>query len=194
MATASGSPGHPPPDDSTSRAVLIVADTIGELMGFWNFKPSMGRVWSVLYLTRQPLSADDIARRAQLSAGSVSMTIQDLLSWGVIKRAWVPGDRRRHYEAETDILAMVTRVFRERELQWIETVITRLDEAARILDEEGRSSHPASMMENRFVATRVESLLKLAHRGRTVVQRFTQAGTLDLRGLRDTLGRKRRSG
>ena len=50
------------------------------------------------------------------------------------------------------------------------------------------------MMENRFVATRVESLLKLAHRGRTVVQRFTQAGTLDLRGLRDTLGRKRRSG
>lgn len=181
-------------DDATRRAVLLAADAIGELMGFWNFKPSMGRVWTVLYLSRRPLTAGEIAERAQLSAGSVSMTLSDLQGWGVVKRAWVQGDRRRHFEAETDILSLVTRVFRERELRWIDDVVARLEEAARILDEEGRSSVPDAMLENRFLATRIGNLLDLARTGRRVVARFTQAGTLDLRGLRDALGRRRRSG
>ena len=38
-------------------AIDQVAHAIGEVMEFWSFKPSMGRVWSVLYLSRAPLSA-----------------------------------------------------------------------------------------------------------------------------------------
>jgi DNA-binding transcriptional regulator GbsR (MarR family) len=179
--------------DADARAVLLAADAIGELMGFWNFKPSMGRVWTVLYLSRRPLTADEIGSRAQLSAGSVSMTLSDLGGWGVVRRAWVQDDRRRHYEAETDILAMVTRVFRQRELGWIDQVVVRLEEAARILADEGRSSVPDQMRENRFLATRIGNLLHLARAGRRVVDRFAQAGTLDLRVLRDALGRRRKS-
>jgi HTH-type transcriptional regulator, glycine betaine synthesis regulator len=181
------------PDDSADRVMLLVADSIGELMGLWNFKPSMGRVWSALYLSRYPLSADEIAERTRLSAGSVSMTVQELLRWGVVKRAYEPGERRRRFEAETDILAMVTRVFRERELQWIETVVERLEEARRILDEEGRSSVPDDMVRNRFLATRVSNLLSLAKAGHTVVDRFARAGTLDLRAIKGALGRRSRT-
>lgn len=183
-----------PVDDPHARAVLLAADAIGELMGFWNFKPSMGRVWTVLYLSRTPLSADDIARRTELSSGSVSMTIQDLLGWGVIRRAWVQGDRRRHYEAETDILAMVTRVFRQRELRWIEDVVRRLEEAQRLLEQDRESGGAERILDHRFVSSRVSNLLQLARAGRRVVDRFAQAGTLDLRSLRDTLGQRRRSG
>ena len=163
-------------------------------MGLWNFKPSMGRVWAVLYLSRQPLSADELAERAQLSTGSVSMTVKDLLEWGVIKRDFSPGERRRRFAAETDILGMVTRVFRKRELHWIETLISRLEEARRILDDEGRTSVPDDLLRNRFLATRVDALLTLAKAGRRVVDRFARAGTLDLRGLRGALGRRGRTG
>ena len=125
------------PDSPSGRATLLVADAIGELMGLWNFKPSMGRVWVVLYLSRQPLSADELAKRAQLSTGSVSMSVKELVEWGVIKRDFSPGERRRRFAAETDILGMVTGVFRKRELVWIETLVARLEEAQRILDEAG---------------------------------------------------------
>jgi len=192
-----GQPATPPsstPSDASARAVGLAADAIGELMGFWNFKPSMGKVWTVLYLSRDPLTADQVVARTQLSAGSVSMTLAGLQEWGVVRRATVRGDRRRHYEAETDILAMVTRVFRQRELAWIDGVIARLEEADRILQEEGRSNVADEMLHNRFLATRVRNLLDLARTGRRVVARFAQAGTLDLRGLRDALGRRRRSG
>jgi DNA-binding transcriptional regulator GbsR (MarR family) len=185
-------PHHP--GSPSDRATLLVADAVGELMGLWNFKPSMGRVWAVLYLSRQPLSADELAERTQLSAGSVSMTVKDLLAWGVIKRDFHPGERRRRFSAETDILGMVTRVFRQRELVWIETMIERLEEARRILDEEGRTSVPDDLLRNRFLVTRVDALLTLARAGRRVVDRFARAGTLDLRGLRGALGRRGRAG
>ncbi|RME29072.1 MAG: MarR family transcriptional regulator [Deltaproteobacteria bacterium] len=176
--------------DAARQATLMVADTIGELMEFWNFKPSMGRVWAVLYLSRTPLSAAEIAERTGLSSGSVSMTIQDLLKWGVIRRAWAPSERRRLWEAETDVVAMVTRVFRERELRLITDAIERLEAARRLLDDEARSSSPDQMLEGRFLATRVDAMLRLARAGRRVVEQLARAGSVDLGAVRDALRRR----
>ncbi|MFM2246240.1 MAG: hypothetical protein RL071_2314 [Pseudomonadota bacterium] len=177
-------------DEATRRAISIVGDTIGELMGFWNFKPSMGKVWTVLYLSRSPLCAEEIVAATDLSAGSVSMTIQELLAWGVIRRAEEPVDRKRRFEAETDILSLVMRVFRERELRLIEDVVRRLELALKLI-EGARSGSPELVLRQRFLATRIQQLLGLARLGAGVVARFAQAGTLDLRSLRDALAARR---
>ena len=183
--------GQPASASSASRrAALLVADTIGDLMAFWNFKPSMGRVWAVLYLSRRPLSADEIVEITGLSAGSVSMTLHDLQVWGVVRRVPQPDERRRYFDAETDILRMITHTLRQRELRLVDETIARLEEAARILDEEGRSSIPEEMMENRFLATRVHNLVSLARVGRRVIDQLVHAGTLDLGPIRGTLGRR----
>ncbi len=174
-------------EEATNQAILMAADAIGEIIGFWNFKPSMGRVWTVLYLSRRPLPADEIAARTGLSAGSVSMTVQDLLQWGVIQKAYVPEDRRRFYAAETDILALVTRVFRERELRLVNGVVRQLDDALSLLDTAGRSSNTEQMLENRFVVTRVRNLLALARVGSSLIEKFTRGGMVDLRAIRGAL-------
>ena len=166
---------------ATSQATLVVADAIGEVMGFWNFKPSMGRVWTVLFLSPQPLSADEISRRTQLSAGSVSMTLQELLLWGVVRKAWQRGSRRRYFEAETDILSMVTRVFRERELRLIDTTIQRIERALILLQDVEPSTDAA------FLESRLETLLRMARTGRALVDQFAGGGLLDLRSLRGVL-------
>lgn len=165
------------------QATLLVADAIGEVMGFWNFKPSMGRVWTVLYLSPEPLSADDIGARTELSAGSVSMTLQELLQWGVVRKAWKRGSRRRHYEAETDLVAMITRVFRERELRLIDRTVERIETALRVLE----GVEPSDRV--RFLLVRLETLLRMARTGRAIVDRFAGGGLLDLRTLRGALRR-----
>lgn len=165
---------------ATREASLLVADTIGELMAFWNFRPSMGQVWTVLYLSAQPLDAAEIGARTGLSAGSVSMTLAELQAWGVVRRAVRPGEKRRFFEAETDVVAMVTRVFRQRELRLVGEAIERLERARRMLDERGRSSDPAQMMESRFLASRVDAILALARGGRRIVEQLARAGAVDL--------------
>ncbi len=120
------------------EARTVVAEAVGDLMAFWNFKPSMGRVWACLYLSPRPLTSAEIVEETGLSVGSVSMTLTDLQSWGVVRSAGRSGSRRC-FEAETDVFKMVTRVFRERELTLVRTTIQKLETAVRLIDEQGRS-------------------------------------------------------
>jgi len=62
----------------------IVSDTVGHLMELWGFKRNMGRVWTVLYLAGEPLTARQLHERLQLSTGAVSMTLAELARWGVV--------------------------------------------------------------------------------------------------------------
>lgn len=168
-----------PRDPALEQAVDRVAEAIGDLMEFWNFKPSMGRVWAVLYLSHEPLSAEEICGRTGLSSGSVSMTLNELRLWGVVGRSREagPGPRRRKtYVAETDILGMVTRVFRERELKQVRRVVHELEAAEALLGDD-----------DRFVVGRVRRLLELAQRGERIVERFAQAGEMDLSPIRNWL-------
>ena len=104
---------------SRDRAVELAAETMGELVSFWGFKTSMGRIWTLLYLTPDPLPADAIAERTGLSAGAVSMALAELAQWELVARVDVPEARKRHYHAETEVWTIVRRIFRERELRLV---------------------------------------------------------------------------
>lgn len=178
--------------EAQAHAVALVAEAVGELMRFWNFKPSMGRIWAVLYLSPEPLDAEEIEKIAGLSAGNVSMSLQDLSHWGVVQRAHVAGatpSKRRTYEAETDIWKLVGRVFRDRELRLVDETISQLEAALLALNTLGKSSSPPEMLRSRFLATRVDRLLRLAKVGRRIVAQLASTGNADLAVLSGMLGR-----
>jgi len=171
------------------RAIGIAAEAIGEVMRFWNFKPSMGRIWTVLYLSSEALDAEQIEGITGLSAGNVSMSLQELQQWGVVRR--VPdASRRRLYTAETDIARLIAHVFEQRELRLVDQTIAHLEEALRLVEEEGKSSQPVSMLQGRFLATRLSALLTLARAGRVIVARLARTGSVDLGPIRDALVRR----
>ena len=176
-------------EEARDRAIGIVADSVGELMRFWNFKPSLGRIWAILYLSPEPLDAEEIEARSGLSTGNVSMSLQELMQWGVVKRV-APGKesgRRRLFVAETDMWAMVARVFRERELRLVERTIEQLEEAIALLDGAGRGQGPTAMLQSRFLVTRVRNLLELARTGRRLLEGLSRTGAVDLTSIRDVL-------
>jgi DNA-binding transcriptional regulator GbsR (MarR family) len=176
-------------EEALASARRLVAEAVGDVMGFWNFKPSMGRVWTCLYLSQRPLTSAEIVEQTGLSVGSVSMTLADLRKWGVVRDSGRNGGRRL-FEAETDIVKMVTRVVRERELGVVGDTIGKLEAAVSLLDEHGRSSKPATMLEGRFVVTRAKRLLDLARSGHQMLDRFTRVGRMDIAGIRNKLTRR----
>jgi DNA-binding transcriptional regulator GbsR (MarR family) len=131
-------------DNASEAAVLLIADAVGGLMEAWGFKRNMGRLWTVLYLEDRPLSAPEICERLALSTGAVSMLLTELGQWGAARKTWVVGERREHYEAETSIWKMVSRVFRERELRWIQTALEQFEAGKAQLDAAAeRDAEPA---------------------------------------------------
>lgn len=177
----------PPPSEPRARAVHLVAETMGELVEFWGFKASLGRIWTTLYLSADPLSADGITELTGLSTGAVSMGLQELAQWGLIDRVHVPGDRKRHFAAHTDIWEVIRRVFRERELRLVGRAVERFAEALSLLEQAQRDD-PGSP-EIAFMLSRVRGLLLLARTGYQLVERFADIGTFSLKPIRGTLSR-----
>ena len=140
------------PDDSGDESIpseplwpseRIVSDSIGRLMELWGFKRNMGRVWTVLYLAGEPITAKQLRARLQLSSGAVSMTLNELARWGVVRKMWVQGDRRDFFEAEANIWKMVSRVMREREQSEIGQAIEAFEEALVALDRQAEEDAAA---------------------------------------------------
>lgn len=180
------------PSPAHARAIGLVAETMGELVEFWGFKASMGRIWASLYLSAQPLSANQLADLTGLSAGAISMGMHELAQWGLIRRVPVPGERRRYYTAYTDVWEVVRRIVRERELRLIGRAVERFEEALQLLRAEARSRpQDADLPE---VISRMEGLLTLAKTGYGLVERFTEVGDFSLSPIRGTLNRFLSSG
>jgi DNA-binding transcriptional regulator GbsR (MarR family) len=154
---------HPDSAELSTEAVeLVVADAVGELMELWGFRRPLGRMWTLLYLSPEPLPAAVVAARLRMSAGAVSMTAAELERWGVIHRAWRPHDRRDYFSAETNIWKMVRRVLRERELQVIRRA-ARLFRQSQLQLQQGNRRRSAGAIGHKL--DRVAMLLGLARLG-----------------------------
>ncbi|MEZ4403433.1 MAG: hypothetical protein R3B06_25635 [Kofleriaceae bacterium] len=159
-------------------AVMKIADAVGALIEHWGFKRNMGRVWAVLYLEQAPLSASDLGERLSLSSGAMSMLLGELGQWGVVKKAWVPGERRDFYEAETSIWKMVSRVLRERELRWIQDALEQFAAADDALS--GAAAGAADRSPRLAgIAARVNGLTQLARVGAHLIESILSGESVD---------------
>lgn len=169
----------PPPPSELWASEQLLAEALGRLMEFWGFKRHMGRIWTLLYLSDEPLSAPELQEKLQLSAGSVSMATTDLLRWGVIKKLWIHGQRRDYFAAESNLWKMISRVFRERELVEVLEAIAAMESALKSLDEKLASSEPAVRTRAQTQKARIERLLDLARLGRRLIEGLLETARLD---------------
>lgn len=165
---------------------LEVSDAVGRLMEFWGFKRNMGRVWVVLHLNDEPLTSRDLRDRLQLSSGTVSMTLNDLQRWGVVKRVWVQGSRAEHFTAENNLWKMISRVLRERELVEIQETILALERGLEKLRAQRRTTESderrATLQEQR-----IQELLEIARLGRSLLEALVATARVDASALAKTL-------
>ena len=186
-------PSDEPRDPSTAGALSPieqrVADVVGGLMEYWGFKRIMGRMWTVLYLSPEPLSAADLALKLSASTGAISMTLTELAKWGVVKKTWRPGERRDYYEPETSIWKMVSRVFREREMVYIREAIEAFEAALSSLSVEERRARGAERERTRFIEERLRALLALARVGEGLLNMLLAGEPIDARPMRSLFER-----
>ena len=136
---------RPAPDDDDEAAgpanlapwEALVVDAVGNVIAFWQFKRNHGRVWALLYLRGQALSAAELQSTLGLSKGAVSMLVRELELWRVVRRVRTTGDDVARFSAETELMRMVNRVISEREATLVTAVKNDLDEAEQLMKEQG---------------------------------------------------------
>jgi DNA-binding transcriptional regulator GbsR (MarR family) len=162
---------------------LIVSDVMGRLIEFWGFKRNMGRVWAVLYLSPQPLSAEDLRELLQLSSGAVSMTLTELVRWGVVRKVWIQGERRDFFGAEVQLWRMISRVFNERERIEILAAIEAFQDVLTRLQDLSHGADPVVVARAELQRERVQHLLELATLGQRLLDALLSTAKLDAEPL-----------
>src|SRR5438874_3959623 len=98
----------------------------GEMGGQWGVNRSVSQIHALLYLSERPLTADEIADTLGLARSNVSNSIKELLGWNLIRRVPIRGDRRDHFEAETDVWEVFLRIAAGRKEREIDPAIAVL--------------------------------------------------------------------
>jgi DNA-binding transcriptional regulator GbsR (MarR family) len=98
----------------------------GDMGTAWGVNRSVAQIHALLYVSERPLTAEDIAATLGIARSNVSNSLKELIGWKLVRRVPVMGDRRDHFEAETDLLEMVTRIAQGRKEREIDPAAAAL--------------------------------------------------------------------
>lgn len=98
----------------------------GDMGGKWGVNRSVAQIHALLYLSERPLTVEVIADQLGLARSNISNSIKELQAWNLIRRVPIKGDRREHFEAETDPWEMFARIAAGRKEREIDPAIAAL--------------------------------------------------------------------
>ncbi len=98
----------------------------GEMGTVWSVNRSVAQIHALLYVSDEPMTADDIALQLGMARSNVSVSLRELVGWSLIRRVHAMGDRRDYYEAEADMFEMVRRIALGRKAREIDPALSVL--------------------------------------------------------------------
>ena len=98
----------------------------GEMGTRWGVNRSVSQVHALLYLSDGPMHAEEISETLDMARSNVSNSLKELQSWKLIQRTHVLGDRRDHFEAESDLWEMLMTIVEGRKSREIDPTLTML--------------------------------------------------------------------
>ena len=108
----------------------------GRLSQLIGFPKSIGQIYGLLMFADKPMSSEDIGLALAVSKATISNSIRQLSSWGVIRQVWVHGDRKDHYEVIEDFKAVIRAAMEDVLKPRIQSSGQRIERIETFLEEE----------------------------------------------------------
>ncbi len=102
----------------------------GEMGTRWGVNRTVAQIHALLYLSPQPLNAEDVVETLGVARSNVSNSLHELRSFELIKVVHVLGDRRDHFEAIHDVWEMFTRIVEQRKKRELDPTLQLLRECS----------------------------------------------------------------
>lgn len=98
----------------------------GEMGSRWGINRTVGQVYAVLFLAREPVCADQLVEALGVSRSNVSMALKELHSWDLVRLRHIPDDRRDFYTTPEDIWAIVRTLVEQRKKREVDPTLSVL--------------------------------------------------------------------
>src|SRR5262245_39544863 len=108
---------------STSSLIEKFILQWSEIGTHWGMNRTEAQIHALLFISPTALSADEIKDTLNIARSNVSMSLHELLTWGLIKTVRVMGDRKRRYECLSDGKEMFRRIIEGRKKREVDPAI-----------------------------------------------------------------------
>jgi DNA-binding transcriptional regulator GbsR (MarR family) len=158
----------------------------GEMGTRWGINRTVAQIHALLYISPNPLHAEEIAETLNVARSNVSTSIKELQSWRIVKLVHVMGDKRDHFESMKNVWDMFRIVLDERKRREIDPTITMLEEC---IAEAGKNKDSDKHTEerlrelHRFFETTTRWYSQVAKLPASALEKFLKAGDRILKGL-----------
>ena len=102
----------------------------GEMGTRWGINRTVAQVHALLYLSPEPLTAEQITETLAVARSNVSTSLRELQAWGIVRVVHVLGERRAHFEALKDVWEMFQIILDERKKRECDPTLHVLRELA----------------------------------------------------------------
>jgi DNA-binding transcriptional regulator GbsR (MarR family) len=103
----------------------------GEMGQAWGINRTMAQVHALLFVSPEALDAGEISELLGVSRSNVSTSIRELITWGVVRRVHIIGDRRDRFEALKDVMETFRVIMAERRRREMDPTIALLEHCVR---------------------------------------------------------------
>ncbi|MET3793757.1 GbsR/MarR family transcriptional regulator [Aquamicrobium terrae] len=100
----------------------------GEMGSRWGINRTVGQIYALLYVSAEPLCADQIVDALGVSRSNVSMGLRELQTWNLVVLRHIPGDRRDFFTAPDDIWQILRTLAEERKKREVDPTLSMLRE------------------------------------------------------------------
>jgi DNA-binding transcriptional regulator GbsR (MarR family) len=109
----------------------------GEMGTRWGINRTVAQVHALLFVSPQPLDAEEIANTLSAARSNVSNSLRELQGWGIVRVVHVLGDRRDHFESLKDVWEIFRVVAEERKRREIDPTLRVLQECVSEMKKSG---------------------------------------------------------
>jgi len=111
----------------------------GEMGTRWGTNRTVAQIQALLYLSPEPLRADQIVELLSVARSNVSTSIRELQSYGLVKMTHVLGDRRDYFESLHDVWELFRVIIGQRKQRELNPTLTMLRQCADDVSAEDRT-------------------------------------------------------
>lgn len=108
----------------------------GEMGTRWGTNRTVAQVQALLYLSPNPLRADEIVDILSVARSNVSTSIRELQSYGLVRMTHVLGDRRDYFESLHDVWELFRVIIEQRKRRELNPTLSMLEKCAAEVEEE----------------------------------------------------------
>jgi DNA-binding transcriptional regulator GbsR (MarR family) len=98
----------------------------GEMGTRWGINRTVAQIHALLYLSPQPMHAEEIAELLSVARSNVSGSLRELQGWGIVRVVHAMGDRRDHFESLKDVWEMFRIIVEERKRREVDPTVAML--------------------------------------------------------------------